>query len=244
MSIVAWHVPFAAHDVVDVVACLGCFGSVFACADAEFGRGHKVGPFVVLLHFTKAASENQASMRVTQAISTMRIELSSFIPLRNIHLGKVAPASNLNIIRSLDEVRTLDRPIWNKPSAIAGLGTPRHDNLLDLSDGRILAIRVRRSPETEVFYRVDVEVLAQRCLAVLRPTFVSPNLVLFSMIGSVVGKVGCGILGVYSGRHEQWDGREGKANHRGVQERYYYPNNSGETSQPSETKESREGRGD
>jgi hypothetical protein len=42
LSIVAGHIPFTAHNVVDVVACLGGIGTVFAGADAEFGRRHKV----------------------------------------------------------------------------------------------------------------------------------------------------------------------------------------------------------
>jgi hypothetical protein len=37
----------------------------------------------------------------------MRVELSTRVASRDVHLGKVAPAGDLDIVRSLDKVRAL-----------------------------------------------------------------------------------------------------------------------------------------
>jgi hypothetical protein len=42
LCIVAWHVPSATHDIIDVVANLGGLGSVFAGTDTKLGRGHEI----------------------------------------------------------------------------------------------------------------------------------------------------------------------------------------------------------
>lgn len=77
----------------------------------------------------------------------------------------------------------------------------RNDNLLDVSDlvGTVSdtpAALVRRTPETEIIDRVDVDILAEGCLVVASPTVVVADLTwLFRLLGEVGGDVRCGVLG-------------------------------------------------
>ena len=47
--VVAWHVPEAAHNIVDVLAEGGGVRAILTATNAELVEGDKVGPFVQLL---------------------------------------------------------------------------------------------------------------------------------------------------------------------------------------------------
>ena len=79
----------------------------------------------------------------------MRVEFASLIALRDIDLGQVSDAGDLDVVRCLDEMRASDRAIRDNASAVAALNTPRDLDTLSVSDVGGSA-GVRRCEETEV----------------------------------------------------------------------------------------------
>ncbi len=84
----------------------------------------------------------------------MRIQLSSRVTLGNVELGQVTDTSDLDVIRSLYEVRALDGSIRNEAGAIAALETPRDFDSLRLTDHGLWT-GLRGSKQAEVVDRVD-----------------------------------------------------------------------------------------
>ena len=83
----------------------------------------------------------------------MRVEFASLIALRNIDLGQVSDAGDLDVVRCLDEMRASDRAIRDDARAVTALDTPRDLDTLGVSDVGG-STGVRRCEETEVVERV------------------------------------------------------------------------------------------
>jgi len=64
----------------------------------------------------------------------MRVELTTSITGRDIDLGKVADTSDLDIIRCLDKVNTLQGSVGNSASSTARLGAPRDFDTLGVTN--------------------------------------------------------------------------------------------------------------
>jgi hypothetical protein len=155
-----------------------------ASTNTEFVVGDELGPLVELLFVAKDVTENQSSDRITVSlrkyvdnkchiagvngqkayISTMVVELSTFVSRRNVDLGKVSYTSNLDIIRCFDPMDTSKgsgrddaRPVIAM-SAITDL----------LSFGITNKIYDRWSPYAEIIYRVEP------CITPVRQYIISP----------------------------------------------------------------------
>jgi len=159
--VVGGDVPVAAHLVVDVVAELGSI-TTDAGTNAELRVGDELGPLVVLHTRAEGVSVNETTSRITAAVSTTVIELTSSIALLDVQLGEIANTSDLNVARSLDEVNTLECAVGDGTSTTAGLGAPSDSLVLRVADG---AVGVRRCPEAEVLGRVHPCGLAVGSLA-------------------------------------------------------------------------------
>jgi len=78
---------------------------VSAGSEAKLGSRHEISPFMVLLIGSAIrVSENEASLRVSSGIVTVRVEFSSRVASRDTNLGKVSNASDLDIVGCLDEM--------------------------------------------------------------------------------------------------------------------------------------------
>lgn len=108
------------------------------------------GPLVVLFPLAERIAEYKTAMGVSETVSAVGIELSTRILGGDVHLRKVAIASDLDIVRSLHEMRALDGAVGDETSAVAVIHAPRNHDLLDSTDSRVLAIGVGRCPDTEV----------------------------------------------------------------------------------------------
>jgi len=150
--VISGHVPLASEDVVDVLAVAGSIGAS-ACAEAELGGGHKIGPLVILLVSTERVSEDQSSNGVTVTVSTVRIEFTALVALGNVHRSEVTNTSNLDVINGFDEMHAFKRAIGDRARSAAGLGAPRDLVLLGVADS--VSSGARRSPEAEIVIIVD-----------------------------------------------------------------------------------------
>ena len=141
----------------------------------------------------------------------MRVEFASLIALWNVDLGQVSDASNLDVVRCLDEMRASDRAIRDNARTVAALDTPRDLDTLSVSDVGG-STGVRRCEETEVVERVHcvrqgsafdvpglsnnrrqwvvetltIDVLAHGVLVVAGAAFVGAGLALFRLVGGVI----------------------------------------------------------
>lgn len=62
---------------------------------------------MVLLILSVRVAEYKAAVGITELVCAVRIELSTRVTCGDVHLRKVAPASDLDIIRGLHEMRAL-----------------------------------------------------------------------------------------------------------------------------------------
>jgi len=97
-------------------------------------------------------------MRVTESIGSVRIELSSAVAGLDINFREISSASNLDIVRSFEEMGAFECTIEEQPSASTAQGAVRDNNLFDVS---YHAVWVRRPPNAEIFQRVDIHILAE-----------------------------------------------------------------------------------
>jgi hypothetical protein len=77
----------------------------------------------------------------------MGIEFTSVVVSLQVDLSLINETNNLNVVRSLHELDTLESSRREDTGAIAGLGAPSNLKLLSLSNG---GWSTRRSPKTEV----------------------------------------------------------------------------------------------
>ncbi len=98
----------------------------------------------------------------TVSVCTMRIQLSSLVPARNVDQGEVAYTCHLDIVRGLDEVRSGDGSVRHQARAIPRLDTPRDLNPLRVTNNRVRTW-LRWCEHTEVVYRVDCEANESDC---------------------------------------------------------------------------------
>jgi hypothetical protein len=154
--VVGGDVPVATHLVVDVVAVLGSI-TANASTDAEFSVRDERCPLVVLNTRAEGVTVEKSTSRVATTVSTTVIEFSSRVTLLDVQLGEVTDTSNLNVVRSLDEVNTLEGSVGDSTSTAARLGAPCNSLMLSIADS---AVGVRRCPETEVLSGVDPSSLA------------------------------------------------------------------------------------
>lgn len=63
---------------------------------------------MVLLPAAKRVAEHETTVGVTETVRTVRIEFSARVASGDVHLGKVAHASDLDIVRSLHKIRALE----------------------------------------------------------------------------------------------------------------------------------------
>lgn len=114
--VVCGHVPEATHEVVDVLAVPGGVGAGTS-PEAELVVRYETCPLVVLQIVAKTIAENETTNRIAIPISTMRVELPSFIAVWDVDLCKVTYTGHLHVIRCLDEVDTFQCTIGNGPGS-------------------------------------------------------------------------------------------------------------------------------
>jgi len=127
IRVITRHIPCASGRVIDVLAvCSGVGTSRLANADTVLLDTHEVGPFVDLLAETMSTvnpdvGEDEATMRIPLAISTVRVKLSSSIASRDIDLLEVSGASDLDVVRGLNPMRRVEGAIREQALATAGM---------------------------------------------------------------------------------------------------------------------------
>jgi hypothetical protein len=149
-TVVAGNVPMTALDIVNVLAELGGTRSRFASTNAELVKALKVCPLMDLDRgavVAEGAREDKTSVRVSKTIRAVRVQLSTSISVLDVRLSKVAIAGNLYIIRGDEEMCVSDSSRWENTRSSSGLGAPRNDDLLNVSDNRI---RFLWRPDTEI----------------------------------------------------------------------------------------------
>lgn len=161
--VVGRDVPPATHHVVDMLALGGCTFAP-ACTQAELVVRHKVGPLADKVGFAVGSrigrSVDDAADRVTQIVGAVRIKLSSIVTVGDQDAGEITHAGDLNVVPGPDKVCTLDRAVRNQTCAVSIRGAVSNPRTLLFSDSAVLG----RTPETEIFERVDPRRLATRIL--------------------------------------------------------------------------------
>jgi len=135
IRVITRHVPCAPSHVIDVLAvCSGVGTTRLANADAILLNTHEVGPFVDLLAETMSTiipdiGEDEATMRISHTISTVRVKLASSIASSDIDLLKVSCASDLDVVRGLNPMHGIEGAIGEQALAAARM-TAISDNHL------------------------------------------------------------------------------------------------------------------
>lgn len=165
---VAWDCETAAQNVIDVLAISGSVVSVLTCSYAELVCGHKASPLVSLLVRTgESVGEYQTTLRVTETGPRMRIEFTSFISSRNQKLSKISDAGDLNVrdfvALDFNEVGACNCAGRNETCAVTIFQAIANNYLFHIPNftGPIsfITCSLRRSPETEIIYSIDVYIL-------------------------------------------------------------------------------------
>jgi len=144
--VIARHIPFAAHNIVNVLAESWRVGSLGVTnPETELIESHKVSPFEHLLELSEGGRKDDTADRVSVSVSTVGIQFTTLVTVRDVQQGQVSDASDLNVVGGNHPVSASDRAIWNKSCTGATLDTPRHFNLLGVTNGR-LSPGLRGSP--------------------------------------------------------------------------------------------------
>ena len=129
--------------------------------EAELVVRDEVLPFMDLLEASsERTSEDQTTNGVSGTSSAVGIKLTAFIAWSNVDFGQVTTTGNLNVWRCLEEVCAGDCSVGNETSTIPTLCAVGDHFSFGVTDGGWLV----RSIETEVFDRVDEDVLAMPLL--------------------------------------------------------------------------------
>jgi len=155
-GVIGRHVPLAAHHVVDMHAEPGRLGAVLASAEAELGVRHEVGPFVHLRKRAECRRKHETADRVSIAISTMRVQFTTFVSGRNVQVREVTNTSNLHEVRRLDEVCAGDGAVGNQAGAVAILHAPGDFKSLCIANRRRRA-RLGGREQAEIRHGVDCD---------------------------------------------------------------------------------------
>jgi len=124
-SIIAGHVPFATHHIVDVIADRRRLRRVLTATEAEFFGRDEIRPLVQLLELArKSGREYKTSNWIAFAVRTMRIQFSSGVSSRDIYFGQVTNTSDLDVVWGLYKVRASNGTIRDKARSIARLDAP------------------------------------------------------------------------------------------------------------------------
>jgi len=150
-TVVSRDVPLTAHFIVNVIAKLRRATSN-ASTHAEHVFREEACPFVVLRIGTKTVAKYKTAGWVTDTSSTAVIKLSSLIIRSEVELREVSSTSDLNIVRCLDEVDSVESSIRNNASTTIRCSTPCHGFMFGLADS---AVRMGRCPETKVLSGVQ-----------------------------------------------------------------------------------------
>lgn len=161
--VVGRDVPSASEYVVNVLALVGCAFTP-ACTNAELTGRHEVGPFGyeewLSIGGRVGRGVENTSDWVAQVVSAMRVEFTPVVTFGYQHRGEVTNASNLNVVPCAHKVSARNRTVRNESSTVAVSGTVSNTASFLFSDRTVLG----RSPETEVFERVEVGGLAHGLL--------------------------------------------------------------------------------
>lgn len=87
------------------------------------------------------SSAHVRTYRVSIAISTVRIEFSSFVSSSDVHSGKVTSSSHLDIVRCLEPVGAVDRALRDRARAMSLSCAPCDFHSLAISDGLTRRLR-------------------------------------------------------------------------------------------------------
>jgi len=141
------------------VSCVGTSG--VACFQAEGITAHEVVPFddlrVRVCVSAEGVGVEETAHRVSAEISTVRIHLSSVVCRVDVHLCLVYEADDLDVVRCLHKLDTLQRALRDETCAMSRLSAPRNHLALRVSDE---PIGIRRAPKTEVIKRIKERSLA------------------------------------------------------------------------------------
>lgn len=98
----------ATLDIVDVLAERSRVWAILAHANAVLSVTHEVGPFMDLLAQSGSTipdiGKDEASVRVSEAISSVRVQLSSGVPSLDISVYELPSTRHLDVIWSLNEM--------------------------------------------------------------------------------------------------------------------------------------------
>lgn len=215
--VVSGHVPSATHNVVNMLAQARALWSFFTSSDAELSGRHEVRPFMQLLQLATVehVGEDQATDGIAISGGTMRIELTTGITGGDIHGGEITNTRYLDVIGGLNEVSSLNCSRGNEACSVSGLGTPRNDDLLNVSYSRV-GTRFGWRPDAKVLNGIYVHILTSGVLAARRAAFVGAGLPVFCLVGQVgwiIGSTVC--LGVDTQDKGERD-QSNKAKTRGI----------------------------
>lgn len=90
----------------------------------------------------------------TVSVSAVRIQLASFIAVRDVHQRQVPDAGHLHVVRGLHKVRPRDRTVGDETRPVPWLDAPRHLDALRVANDRVRS-RLRGREDAEVVDRVD-----------------------------------------------------------------------------------------
>jgi hypothetical protein len=148
--------------------------------EAEFGVGDEGGPFVVLEVGAEGVAVHETADWVAVPICSVGVEFASLVAGRNVDVGEVADAGDLDIIWSLDEMDTGECTVRDSTGSTTGLGAPCDFDTFSVSDCGAGAW-CRRCPKTEVIDVVDPGCLAHTGLGGRRAAVVGPRLTIFGV---------------------------------------------------------------
>lgn len=138
------------HHIVDMLAVSSSIGTN-ACSYAEFIVGDELGPLMELLLVSKYISIDETADRIAVSISTVIIQFSSFVTSRDVNLGEISDAGDLDIFWCLDKVNSSERSCRHDTSAVCTMRAVSNGLAFNVAD-RVLN---GWAPKAKVVQRVD-----------------------------------------------------------------------------------------
>jgi len=153
-----------------------------ASTHTELRVADEAGPFVVLDVRSEGVAEHKTANRVPVAISTVRIQFSSLVALLNIDLSEITNTSDLNVVRSANEMHALKGSVRNDTCASTALSAPCNFFPLCIAD----ISNARRSPQAKISRIIHPHRLAHGALRRRGSTVVNAGLTSLRFIGKLV----------------------------------------------------------
>jgi hypothetical protein len=142
----------ASNTVEDVLAVVGSVGTGrITNLEAENATTHEIVPlndlFVVVVSARPCSRVDETAEGITTEIGAVGVQLSTKVIRLEVDQWLIDETNDLDVVRSLRVLNTLEGASGNETSAMTGLGAPRHFFAFRITDGGGTG---RRCPKAEI----------------------------------------------------------------------------------------------